>query len=124
MLQAMLDESVMQYDVIESDDVAEIDRVAEITTVEIDYVVTDVHTHEFDFDEWSVRGVRHHCDRDCADIHRAVVESPTLAEDVETSTDDAEFVVVWPSRSQRCDGDRPRCVTMDEARRQPNVGLG
>ena len=33
LLQAMLDESVMQYDVIEFDEVAEIDRVAEIATV-------------------------------------------------------------------------------------------
>jgi hypothetical protein len=37
LLQAMLDESVMQYDIIEFDEVAEIDRVAEIATVRIEY---------------------------------------------------------------------------------------
>ena len=37
LLQAMLDESAMQFDVVESDEVAEIDEVVELATVDIDY---------------------------------------------------------------------------------------
>jgi hypothetical protein len=96
-LQAMLDESSMQYDVIESDDVAEIDRAAEITTVEIDYIVTDVHSEEVFFDEWAVENF------DAASIETApavvapVHKAPARAEDVGSTTDGDEFVVAWPN---------------------------
>jgi hypothetical protein len=90
LLQAMLDESVMQYDVIEFDEVAEIDRVAEMSTVEIEYLeIEEMDLPSFDESAFEFTEI--------ADGIDAPEHDDLNGEVVGIVVDSDEFIVMWPS---------------------------